>query len=46
MCDAAIAAGEAQAKEDLRDTLTKMTFLYSDAIIAAAEEVIDGTTGN
>lgn len=37
LCDAAIEAGEKQAQADLQEAMTKLTFLYSDAIIALSD---------
>lgn len=40
LCEAAIAAGELESQRILQDVMTKIAFLYSDQIVANAEELI------
>lgn len=42
LCEAAVEAGEKQAEKDLKEIFTKLTFLYSDAIIANSDGEFDG----
>lgn len=46
LCEAAIEAGQQQAQKDLQEAMTKLTFLYSDAIIAISDGEVEDNGGH